>query len=268
MQIKRTTATRTRVSRRKIYPVPRSRINNIETGLRIKLKAIYTKIFDGWRKQIQVAEAFREAQPIAVNKIGEQYRNDMYVAVFGAKRKAAQAAVNAVGRQTRNKGLDTRFFNQRILPALKRRTLLVVDQHIVEGMEARVKAILSQGMMEGATQEQIIAHLDGIKGNYATIARTETHSAANEAGYEAATQTLDAIGGVTKFVKGWQTSEDEDVRETHVRAGEDYGEGREIPVEQNFKVGAVEMPYPGEYGSAPEEVINCRCNYYIVPKEG
>lgn len=52
----------------------------------------------------------------------------------------------------------------------------------------------------------------------------------------------------------WVTMEDDKVRESHQNAS-----GQQIPTGGKFKVGDVEMLYPGEPVGDPENWINCRC---------
>ena len=85
-----------------------------------------------------------------------------------------------------------------------------------------------------------------------TIARTETHGAANYGSQEAAKQT-----GLP-LTREWLAAADDRTRETHIIAG------RQPPVSMDgtFKVGDAELAFPGDPdGGAdyPEEVINCRC---------
>lgn len=57
--------------------------------------------------------------------------------------------------------------------------------------------------------------------------------------------------------KIWHTALDEKVRMTHISL-----EGKEIPVNEYFQVGAYEMLYPLDMsrGAGAEEIVNCRCS--------
>jgi len=82
------------------------------------------------------------------------------------------------------------------------------------------------------------------------IARTETIGAANQGALESYKQA-----DVEK--KGWLSTRDGRVRDTHREAEDRYADG--IPVDKNFNVGAGSGPAPGQMGVA-EEDINCRCS--------
>lgn len=231
------------------------------------MKTIYAKIAADVRATImKQKESTSEAlRPIAVDPVGKAYRNDLYVALYTAKVSAARAVQNYISRQT-GIAANTRFFNQEIIPVIKTKTIKIVDKNIIKGTQDKLKQVIVQAMKEGATQAQLIQRLDMITGNWATIARTETNTAAGEAGWNLSIDTYRQLGAVGEFVKGWQTSQDELVRETHVQAGIDYGDGKEIPLEDPFIVGDGEAMWaPGGTG-LPEEDINCRCNEYIIPK--
>ena len=82
-----------------------------------------------------------------------------------------------------------------------------------------------------------------------TIARTETHQIANFASQKAAKE-LDII-----VRKQWMTSPDDGrVRQNHLIAN-----GQTVGLDNNFKVGASRLEFPGDQKGPADEVINCRC---------
>jgi len=87
---------------------------------------------------------------------------------------------------------------------------------------------------------------DRIRSSATTIARTEVIGAYNGGGLIAAT-----AAGATH--KQWQTAMDERVRDSHAAA-----HGQIVPVDEDFEVGGVTGPAPGDMGD-PGEDINCRC---------
>lgn len=80
------------------------------------------------------------------------------------------------------------------------------------------------------------------------IARTETHTAAQAAGFEAGSSL-----GLT-LRKQWVASFDERTRDTHAAAN-----GQTVGHSEMFSVGGYEAMYPGDASLPAEEVINCRC---------
>jgi len=56
--------------------------------------------------------------------------------------------------------------------------------------------------------------------------------------------------------KTWHTQNDGDVRPTHATEN-----GKQIPIDETFKVGGYLMRFPKDtyYGAPAEEIVNCRC---------
>lgn len=86
------------------------------------------------------------------------------------------------------------------------------------------------------------------------IARTEMVGTANGSQLEGFAQS-----GVVKY-KGWLTSTDLKVRDTHITAGRRYTRTKGIPLKSLFRVGSAKLTSPGNLVSGPiGESINCRC---------
>jgi phage portal protein BeeE len=120
-----------------------------------------------------------------------------------------------------------------------------------------IRAVLRQGFSDGKPLSVIADTLRETFDSYdkyraPLIARTETIAASNKADLLAIRQA----GIEEKVAKTWLTAGDENVRPTHVQAGEQYADG--IPIDEMFEVGDDEMDAPGN-GSDPAETINCRC---------
>ena len=253
---------------KKMWLVPRTRANNIERGLASNLKAIYNRFREDIIAKLEpmmVGEINEALRPIAIDPLGDRYKNQIYQVIVAGKLNAAEMAAKYISRQFK-KPIRPRFFNTRIVDVMKDRALLIVKKNIMPNMENRFKAIITRGIREGATTKQVIGHLKMITGNYNTIAMTEIASAASEASHMQALDALQQTNAVGAFLKGWHTAQDEDVRDSHQQAGEDYGEGNEIPVTEQFQVGTETLNFPAEYGRDPKEVINCRCNEYMTLK--
>jgi hypothetical protein len=62
--------------------------------------------------------------------------------------------------------------------------------------------------------------------------------------------------------KGWQASNLENVRASHLQAEQSYSKG--IPLDKPFRVGGAELMYPGDPNGPAQEVINCRCFTFAV----
>jgi phage portal protein BeeE len=128
-----------------------------------------------------------------------------------------------------------------------------------------IEAILRSGFTEGqpvATIAQTLADKFESWDQYRAplIARTETIAAMNQADLESVSQ----LQLEDQLDKHWLTAGDEKVRDTHQKAGKEYGEDG-IAIDEDFKVGQDLMQAPGD-GRLAEENINCRCTLYYTEK--
>ncbi len=102
--------------------------------------------------------------------------------------------------------------------------------------------------------DEILSRVGSIAGSRAlTIARTESHAAAQAGGYMAA----ESLGVVT--TKEWVAAEDERTRETHNEA-----DGQIVAIDDEFTVGDSELTFPGDPDGTAEEVINCHIGSELV----
>lgn len=129
----------------------------------------------------------------------------------------------------------------------------------------KLKTSLQEGLTNGDTFPQLV---DRVKETYKgvsdlqaeVIATTETNIAANAGRFE-------GMKSAGVEMKGWQTTGDQRTRASHQQAQRDYSKG--IPLDQPFRVGGVELMFPGDPSGPPQEVINCRCfTYAILGKSG
>jgi hypothetical protein len=249
----------------KLFPVPRTTVNRLESSLNKRLRIIYANIINKAIKELKpYSVQEREAYiPIATDNRGREYKNDIYAAISDSKSKIMDATAASISRQLK-RPIDYRYYNREVKEKILYRTFLITTTQITDNISDGLKDVLINGMAQGASANQIISHLDMLEGNHKTIARTEINTAANEASFDLAARELTDIGLIGAARKGWQSADDEKVRETHLQAQEDYGDGNEIPLEETFTVGEAQIMYPSEYGNNPEETINCRCSYYIT----
>lgn len=85
-----------------------------------------------------------------------------------------------------------------------------------------------------------------------TIARTETHKAANVSQYTRAESAATDSG--LDVVVEWISTNDGRVRDSHKNAN-----GQTRPMGQPFNVGGESMKYPSDPTASAANVINCRC---------
>lgn len=146
---------------------------------------------------------------------------------------------------------------------------------IAETTRRDLMGIIDKGWEEGLSIPHVAEALRGygLSNARATlIARTELIGISNGGSQAAAatSQSESLTGGDTlpPLLKIWLTAEDEHVRDTHVDAGDTYGPGSGIGLDEAFLVGDSEMQYPGDPDGGPEEVCNCRCAVSYEEGEG
>jgi hypothetical protein len=116
-----------------------------------------------------------------------------------------------------------------------------------------IKRVIRQGIDEGWSEKETATQLLSVAPTKSasraqTIARTETHSAAQFAAQQ--TAELAEI----PMMKQWIASGTESTRDTHAEA-----DGQIVGLNEAFSVGADSLMYPGDPAGSPEETINCRC---------
>jgi len=128
---------------------------------------------------------------------------------------------------------------------------------IAQSTADEIRDIVVAGVRDGKSHDQIGRELyaaipDLTRKRAATIARTETHSAATSAIYE--TMKFKRVPIKTKT---WWTARDKDVRASHQAV-----HGAVVPFDQPFTVGGAYMMFPGDpsMGAGAEEIVNCRCS--------
>lgn len=128
--------------------------------------------------------------------------------------------------------------------------LVHVDQVTID----RVRESLFEGINSGETLVELAGR---IRGEFAgstmramRIARTETSMAASS-GRQRAFEESGVSGKV------WLSAKDDNVREAHRQAGQDYASP--IAIDEPFVVDGEKLMHPGDPSGSPGNVINCRC---------
>lgn len=131
-------------------------------------------------------------------------------------------------------------------------------QQVASTTIKQIRNIITQGIDEGLSERETSRLLREkatvLSASRAqTIARTETHAAANYAVYESFKSTgVDAK-------REWVSAEDERTRENHVEAN-----GQIVGLNEPFDVGGERLMYAGDPSGSPENVVNCRCAVVFV----
>ncbi len=128
----------------------------------------------------------------------------------------------------------------------------------------QLASIIAVGEKDGLGVSPISSNIfESMRGAFsryraATIARTETHSAASYANHE-----INASLNIPNQKKRWVATADARTRQTHTAAN-----GTEVDINEDFIIGGVAMGYTGDPRGGPANVINCRCvTLYIDPED-
>lgn len=132
---------------------------------------------------------------------------------------------------------------------------------ITETTKVLIRRALARGESEGLgpngtaglIRDEVGGEAGALRAN--TIARTETHTAANYGSQQAAEATD------LELVKEWAAVEDDRTRPSHAEA-----DTQTVELDEAFSVGGSELQYPGDPSGPAEEIINCRCTVLYIPK--
>jgi uncharacterized protein with gpF-like domain len=124
-----------------------------------------------------------------------------------------------------------------------------ISQTTIRQMRQMIADAELEGLSVNEVAKQISEKIPSISRVRArTIARTETHTAANIGQQAAAEATgLNLLKEWTAFIDGRE-------REAHAEA-----DGQVVGLNESFTVGGEELDLPGDPSGSPENIINCRC---------
>jgi uncharacterized protein with gpF-like domain len=128
----------------------------------------------------------------------------------------------------------------------------------------QINRIIKAGELDGLGVSVIAKNIfESMRGSFskfrsATIARTETHTAASYANH-AINQSLN----IPKQMKRWVAVADDRSRPWHQAMN-----GKEVPLDEDFIVRGMPMSYTGDPKGGAANVINCRCvTVYFSPED-
>lgn len=121
---------------------------------------------------------------------------------------------------------------------------------IADTTRERLNRAVRRGIEENLSNRELARELRRFVGTSraVTIARTESHAAAQAGQLDVAT----ASGVVKKKV--WVSAEDDRTRPGHAEA-----DGQEVDIDEPFIVDGEELMFPGDPSGSAGNVINCRC---------
>jgi uncharacterized protein with gpF-like domain len=191
----------------------------------------------GIQSQAYIHEHF---QPALARHIASVYR-DVYNSVWYRDQKAARTGL-------------TQFMREKLsyLDQAAAQHVSGISQSATDGIRDAVIAGVRAGRSNADIADDIYAAMpDMSRARAATIARTETHSAAM-----AATAAVVQHSGIDVKSKTWVSAHDNRVRSSHVALN-----GVTVPYDQPFDAAGGQMLFPGDdsLGAGAEEIVNCRC---------
>ena len=141
-----------------------------------------------------------------------------------------------------------------------KKNALTKAKDISQTTKDKLARVIAQTVIDGDQRKLEIAIREKLGGDEGrrraeTIARTESHSASQDAAFEMAQEAE------IDLVKIWTSVEDARTRESHTEAD---GQVREM--HEEFEVGDELLMYPGDPTGDASEVINCRCVCIYVPR--
>lgn len=198
------------------------------------------------------------------DEIGDSLRRK-----FEQRQDASSEAVRVEAmRRVTKTGLELMNVNLSAVNPLLKGVLSQLGGNIQIGDTTRkqILASLNESWQNGdsipkAAKALRTAGADISKTRSVLIARTELIGTINAAAHALGTISNNAgrTIGQPPLLKIWLTAEDERVRDTHADAGDAYGSGNGIPLDEPFQIGDSAMQFPGDQNGSPEEVCNCRC---------
>lgn len=259
---------------------PITKVKKIEAAARMKLKPIFSDIYDDiingisayYSRAQEAVKRTKEADYSRpdINKIVDEYAEDIEAVLLPAAMRAGKLSSQAVASAF-GSTFNATFFKNNITPVLQERIFKIVTTEITPSIEASLKEKFATAIQDGWSLDRLVDNLGELKGNYATIARTEVLSASSQAERMQTNSELININAADRAVKEWHTSGSGKERDSHIEAGLRYGPGNGIPYTEEF-----ELSSPSgmtEYCAEPRDAslsaanfINCQCRMALVIK--
>jgi uncharacterized protein with gpF-like domain len=229
-----------------------------EIGLRVSMALERNRFIKESAKRYESEGAAINASSLKIHRDAVQarlYKHYKEVAnVFARMQRSQIKSANA--RETKAASI----FEQRMLEWIATQAL-AKSKMIVETNMDDITSAISKGVAEGEGVESIArmirAKRDITPSRAATIARTETHAAANYGAIESSRALQEETG--VKLVKEWLPTNDGRTRPEHLAMA-----GKVIEMGEQFAVPSSEggvdyMDRPGDSSASAANLINCRC---------
>ncbi len=171
----------------------------------------------------------------------------MFIRAYFGTKKTAQLPLE------KKVNTEDEVLNFTVSNAAKRADKIADD--VAESTKRKIRRSIVSGLAENLAPRQVAARIiERVGGDFGyrralTIARTETHAAANEALLESANTDADVLE-----TKEWVSTADDRTREAHKHAN-----GQTVKLDKPFTVDGEHLRFPGDPDGSPENIINCRC---------
>jgi len=254
---------------------PQTAVRSIIRATSMRLKPIYHDIIDEVIKKTlsygRASESVRTheaefSQP-DINRILAEYDEDIQAVLLPATTTAARMSVNSVIAAF-GSTYSAQFFNSAVRPVIAARIFKIVTTEITPSIEASLKAKFNKAIQQGWSLEKLADNLNELKGNYATIARTEVLSASSQAERIQTSHEVAQLGVAARTVKEWHISGSGKERDSHIDASIKYGPGSGIPYSDDFIInsptGGTEAAFaPMDARLSAGNFINCQCHMVV-----
>jgi len=196
---------------------------------------------------VEQAEAnHKERLEKLLTRLWSESAEQMIEQVYGTRQKALLGSFEPT--------IGTNSIIRDFLRSFGLQKIVQISSTTIKQLRGVLNQAVDEGLGERETSRLIRERAPIIAASRAqTIARTETHAAANYAVQESFKST-----GV-QARREWVAAEDERTREDHIDAN-----GQIVGLNEPFTVGSEELMYPGDPAGSPEQVVNCRCAVVFV----
>ena len=196
---------------------------------------------------IEEAEfAHKERIDKLLNRLWFESADQMIEQTFGQKQKALLGSFEPT--------VGTNSIMRDFVRSFGLLKIVQISSTTIKQLRNVINRSINEGLSERETSKLIRERAPIIAASRAqTIARTETHAAANYAVHESFLST-----GI-EARREWVSATDERTRDDHIAAN-----GQTVGLNEPFIVGNEELMYAGDPSGSPEQVVNCRCAVVFV----
>ena len=194
----------------------------------------------------EIIKGHRDRLVVIVDKMSQETADAFKIFTLQSKKNTFESYIeNAIYGQLIKNSMSTAL-------AISNNTVAIASGVIAASMQASIKN--PDKALPVNVADAISQRIGGVSANARamTIARTETHKAANTAQYNRAEWAANDAGLDVEVE--WISTNDGRVRDDHKHA-----DGQKRDIGQPFNVGGEMLRYPSDPRGSAANVINCRC---------